>query len=67
MFMPGAEVGAKQAEEARNVAFKMIERWALEFMPAEIRDDAVVSSQEVMCGDPDCAPIDTAVTIQFSR
>jgi hypothetical protein len=67
MFLPGAEVEAKKAEEDRKAAFKNIETWALELMPAEVRDDANVSSQEVMCGDPECAPIDTAVTIQFAR
>lgn len=67
MFLPG-NIGAKdKEEEARKAAFKKIEAWSLEIIPSEIRDEAQVSVQEVQCGDPNCAPIDTAVTIVFNR
>ncbi len=67
MFLPGNQEEVRKDEEARREAFRNIEAWSLEIIPAEIRDDVQVSSQEVMCGDPECSPVDTAVTIQFSR
>lgn len=67
MFLPG-NAGAKADEDiARKKGYKNIEEWSLEEMPAEIRGDALVSVQEFVCGDPECAPIDTAVTISFKR
>lgn len=67
MFLPVDQSEVKKAEEARREAFRNIETWALEIIPAEIRDDVQISSQEVQCGDPECSPIDTAITIQFPR
>jgi hypothetical protein len=67
MFLPTAVQENKKKEDDRKAAFKNIEQWSLELIPGTIRSEAQVSSQEVQCGDPMCAPIDTAVTIQFSR
>jgi type IV secretory pathway VirB4 component len=67
MFLPSAVQENKKKEKDRKAAFKNIEAWSLEIIPEAIRGEAQVSIQEVQCGDPMCAPIDTAVTIQFSR
>ena len=67
MFLPDNQTEKQQEAEERKTAFKNIETWSLEIIPAAIRDDATVSVQEVQCGDPQCAPIDTAVTIVFKR
>lgn len=67
MFLPGNEAAKQKEEEERKAAFKKIEAWSLEIISAELRNDASVSVQEVQCGDPECAPIDTAVTIVFNR
>jgi hypothetical protein len=67
MFLPTAVQENKKKEEDRKAAFKNIERWSLEIIPESIRSEALVSIQEVQCGDPMCSPIDTAITIQFSR
>ncbi|KAG7373007.1 hypothetical protein IV203_033731 [Nitzschia inconspicua] len=66
MFLPTAVEENKRKEADRKAAFKNIEGWCLQIIPETIRNDAQVSIQEVQCGDPMCAPIDTAVTIQFS-
>jgi len=66
MFLPESVNENKQKEEERKAAFANIERWSLEIIPEAIRADATVSIQEVQCGDPMCAPIDTAVTILFT-
>jgi hypothetical protein len=67
MFLPENQATKEKEAEQRKAAFKHIEAWSLEIIPAEIQNDATVSVQEVQCGDPDCAPIDTAVTIVFKR
>jgi hypothetical protein len=67
MFLPENQEAKQQESEERKTAFKNIEAWCREIIPAAIKEDASVSVQEVQCGDPDCAPIDTAVTIVFKR
>ena len=70
MFLPkndsnNAEIRA--AEQARREGYSRIEVWVTEAIPAEIRRGVTVSVQEVQCGDPECAPIDTAIAIMFPR
>jgi hypothetical protein len=70
MFLPKgqSEVDAeKWAETARKEAFARIEAQGMELIPVQIRQGVQISVQEVQCGDPDCAPIDTSVTILFPR
>ena len=67
MFLPESVDETKVADERRKLAYKHIEEWSLELVPENIRSDVTISSQEVICGDPECSPIDTAVTIIFTR
>mmetsp|Transcript_13910 Transcript_13910/g.39068 ORF Transcript_13910/g.39068 Transcript_13910/m.39068 type:complete len:188 (-) Transcript_13910:575-1138(-) len=65
MFLPEAVNEKNAADEARKEAYRKIDQWSLELMPEAIRGDAQVSAQEIVCGDPECAPIDTVVTFVF--
>jgi hypothetical protein len=65
MFLPNKNADAEKAALKRHYA--RIEAWALDIIPADLREEVQVSVQEVQCGDPDCAPIDTVVTIIFHR
>ena len=67
MFLPENQASKGKEDEERKAGFKKIEAWSLDIIPSKLRKDASVSVQEVQCGDPDCAPIDTAVTIVFNR
>lgn len=67
MFLPENLANKNKEAEERKTAFQRIEAWSMELIPEAIRNDANVSIQEVQCGDPQCAPIDTAVTIVFTR
>jgi hypothetical protein len=70
MFLPKTETAnaeVKVAEQARREGYSRIEAWVTEAIPAEIRRGVTISVQEVVCGDPECAPIDTAVAILFPR
>ncbi|EED89272.1 predicted protein [Thalassiosira pseudonana CCMP1335] len=68
MFLPkneAANADIRAAEQARRDGYTRIEAWATEAIPAEIRRGVTITVQEVQCGDPECAPIDTAVAIMF--
>jgi hypothetical protein len=70
MFLPQNDITAAEmqaAEKARREGYSRIELWANEAIPAEIRHGVTITVQEVVCGDPECAPIDTAVAILFPR
>ncbi|KAL7465479.1 hypothetical protein ACHAXS_005801 [Conticribra weissflogii] len=65
MFLPQNNADIRAAEQARREGYTRIEAWATEAIPAEIRRGVTITVQEVQCGDPECAPIDTAVAIMF--
>jgi hypothetical protein len=70
MFLPKNEAAitdTRASEQARREGYARIEAWVTEAIPAEIRRGVIVSVQEVQCGDPECAPIDTAIAILFPR
>jgi hypothetical protein len=69
MFLPENAMGpgADLAEKQRKEAFKKIEQWSMNIIPEPLRDDVDVSVQEVQCGDPQCSPIDTAISVVFNR
>jgi len=65
MFLPENVDKYAKEEKERKQALERIEAWSMEMIPVEIRDDAFVAVREMECGDPNCSPIDTAVTIFF--
>ena len=65
MFLPGRNAEQERADKQRIL--KRVEGWAEELIPENFRPDCTVSVQEVQCGDPNCAPIDTLVTLIFQR
>lgn len=70
MFLPKTDTAnaeVRASDQARREGYSRIEVWVVEAIPADIRRGVTVSVQEVQCGDPDCAPIDTAIAIIFPR
>jgi hypothetical protein len=65
MFLPGRNV--QEELEAKQRIFRRIEEWSMSEIPLALQADCTVSVQEVQCGDPQCAPIDTVVTLLFER
>ena len=68
MFIPKNEAAVaetREAEQARREAYSRIEAWVMDAIPANYRRGATVSVQEVVCGDPNCSPVDTAIAILF--
>lgn len=69
MFLPDniKNKSTDKEEAERKRAYARIEQWAMELIPESARSGVQISVQEVQCGDPECAPIDTAVAILFPR
>ncbi len=68
MFLPDNMKNTTEeanADNLRKKAYANIEKWSMEIIPERIRKGVQISVQEVQCGDPDCAPIDTAIAILF--
>lgn len=65
MFLPGRNAEQEKAEQKK--VLKKLEGWVTELIPEAFRADCTVSVQEVQCGDPNCAPIDTLITLIFQR
>ena len=75
LFDPGKSAAARRAEKAAQVAAEReIRRWVTEMLPDFVRHApkdhpgaCVISVREVACNDPNCAPIDTSVTLLFNN
>lgn len=65
MFLPGRSLD-KEKEEERKV-HSQIEAWCTQLVPENLRPDLILSVQEMACGDPTCAPVDTVITIMFEK
>jgi D-alanine-D-alanine ligase-like ATP-grasp enzyme len=64
MFLPGRNV--QQEREDRQREYRRIEEWSKSLIVNDvIRQACEISVQEIQCGDPNCAPVDTVVTIAF--
>ena len=67
MFLPENVELNEREEKERKEALERIEAWSMELIPEGIREDAFVAIREMACGDPNCSPVDTAVTIMFEK
>jgi hypothetical protein len=65
MFLPNTNAAAEK--EAEKQMLTKIEGWGLGIISEDMRNDVELSVAEVQCGDPECSPIDTVVTIVFHR
>ena len=63
--MPGSQDSQQQQKKEKREAADRVEQWALACVPANLREGLSISVQEVQCGDPSCAPIDTAITMIY--
>lgn len=63
MFLPNRNTQSEDAERRKH--FQRVEELCMEKMATDIRTNCILSVQEVQCGDPNCAPIDTLITLTF--
>ncbi|GMH59755.1 hypothetical protein TrRE_jg4551 [Triparma retinervis] len=67
MFLPDNDGVKKEDELEKRVHLKRVEDLIISRLPPHTVSTASVSVQEIICGDPSCAPIDTAVLIMFDN
>jgi len=66
MFDPAAVGKKKEMGNIKKKAQESIKAWVMELLPDEIKTDVeLIVCREFQCGDPKCAPIDTAIQIMF--
>ena len=65
MFLPTRIIQLELQEKQRQ--YRRVEELVNQLLPTEYQTECTISVQEVQCGDPQCAPIDTVVTILFER
>jgi len=62
MFNPGKASKDKAEKAAKKKALNEIRSWSMALIPPELQQGLVLDISEVICGDPTCAPVDTAFT-----
>lgn len=66
MFDPDAVSKKKEIAVTKKKAQENIKVWVMELLPDEVKKDVeIIVCREFQCGDPKCAPIDTAIQIMF--
>jgi hypothetical protein len=64
MFLPERSVQLEREERMRN--YKKVEELTQQrFASQEMNEACCISVSEVACGDPQCSPIDTIVSLTF--
>lgn len=52
----------------KQIAYRRIEEWGLQLITNPIlRQACMLSVQEVICGDPNCAPVDTIIAFTYEK
>jgi hypothetical protein len=66
MFDPEAAKAKKDTAALKKKAFEDIKSWIMAALPDDVKSEVeTVATREFQCGDPSCAPIDTAIQIFF--
>jgi len=63
MFDPTKAKKDKEEKAARRKALSNVKGWAMNAIPMELQAGLIMDVKEVICGDPNCAPIDTVITL----
>ena len=64
MFLPDRSI--VDEKEKRQQLYKQIEEYCTSLIESnDVKESCIISVQEVVCGDPECAPIDTMITLSF--
>ena len=65
MFMPGRNIQQELADKQAH--YRRLEGLVEELIPQHLQAACTIMVQEMQCGDPQCAPIDTVITLLFER
>eukprot|EP01040_Poterioochromonas_malhamensis_P001784 gene1784-1905_t len=63
MFNPSKALKDKGEKAAKKKAIEDLKSWSLLAIPIDLQEGLIIDINEVQCGDPTCAPIDTVFTL----
>jgi hypothetical protein len=63
MFNPSKAAKDKAEKQAKQKAINDLRTWSLQLVPEDLKPGLIIDINEVVCGDPSCAPIDTVFTL----
>jgi hypothetical protein len=66
MFNPSKALTAKAEKAAKKKAIDDLRSWALSIIPMDLQEGIIIDINEIQCGDPSCAPIDTVFTLVWA-
>lgn len=63
MFDPLRATKDKAQKAQKKKGLEDLKAWTLTLIPEDLRPGLIIDVNEVVCGDPSCAPIDTFFTL----
>ena len=67
MFDPNAQASEKALKIMRKRARTDIKNWSMLLVPEPLREGLIMDVKDVICGDPNCAPVDTVFTLVWGE
>lgn len=67
MFVPKSKDEKKAEKAALKKVLGELRDWCMSCIPVELHEGLIIDVNEVACGDPSCAPIDTVFTLVWSQ
>lgn len=67
MFNPAKAVQQKAEKAAKKKSLDDLKNWSLSIIPLDLQEGLIVDINEVQCGDPSCAPVDTVFTLLWNN
>jgi hypothetical protein len=63
MFNPNKAAKDKGEKAVKKKALENLKAWSLTLVPIDLQEGLIIDINEVVCGDPSCAPVDTVFTL----
>jgi hypothetical protein len=67
MFDPEAAKNAKAIKAAKKKVTEGLKDLALSIIPPDLQEGLLLNVKEIICGDPECAPIDTVLSFVWPK
>lgn len=67
MFDPSKASQAKLDALAKKRAQASVKEKCIQLVPMELQEGLLIDVKEVQCGDPNCSPIDTVITMVWAE
>jgi hypothetical protein len=67
MFDPSKQSQAKLEALTKKRAQASVKEKCLQLVPMELQEGLLIDVKEVQCGDPNCSPIDTLISLVWTE